>query len=484
VSDPVFVGLDLGTSALKGVVLSSDRDVLASARASYPTERPASGRAQQDPAQWLAALRDVVAALAAGIDASSWNGIGLSGMIPTLVLADADLEAAGPAITWEDDRAEDEGVAFRAETGPDELYARTGQWVDGRYLVPMWRWIARHEPQRVARAQHLLGAKDFLFARLTGSPATDPSTATGYGCYGLVEGGWIPELAGDLLPLLPNVRASTWTAPLSSAAADRLDLVPGMPVALGAADSIAGALAVGAASSGDCASLWGTSTVILGVSERLVADPDHRYLVSPLALDGSWGLEMDLVSTGSALAWAASILGLDDENDVLVLAARAPLGANGLRFLPFFGPGEQGALWDPSLRGTLDGLTLEHGRQDVARALVEGIALEHRRCLAVLDDAGVAPREVVAAGAPIGEPSFASLLADASGREVIRSAAGTSASAIGAALIAASAAGVVVANDAARDERVLPDTAVDTVWRRAAEAHDQLLSRLRGPHPS
>ncbi|MGZ4130832.1 MAG: xylulokinase [Actinomycetota bacterium] len=479
-SDPVFVGLDLGTSALKGVALSPGGEVLASARAGYPTDRPASGRAQQEPADWLAALRVVVAALAAEVGASTWEGIGLSGMLPTLVLADADLEAVGPAITWEDDRAQDEGADFRAESGPDELYRRTGQWVDGRYLLPMWRWIERHEPERAARATQLLGAKDFLFARLTGMPATDPSTATGFGCYGLVEGGWIQELAGDLTERLPDVRATTWTAPLSSAAADGIGLAPGLPIAVGVADSVAGALAVGVVRPGDCASLWGTSTVILGVSERPLADPDHRYLITPLALGGAWGFEMDLVSTGSALAWAASLLGLGDEGEVLDLAGRAPFGANGLRFLPFLGPGEQGTLWDPSLRGTLDGLTLGHRREDVARALVEGIALEHRRCLAVLDHAGVAPGAVVAAGAPIGSASFAAILADASGRDVIRSAVGASASAIGAALVAASVAGVDVANGAPRAERVRPDPAAASAWHEAADAHDRLLATMRG----
>jgi xylulokinase len=479
VSDPGFVGVDLGTSGLKGVVISSEGDVLASARAGYPTSRPAPGRAEQDPTDWLQALREVVGSLAAEVSSERWAGIGLSGMIPTLALADADLDPIGPAITWEDERAEEDGEVFRAVVGGDDIYRRTGQWVDGRYLLPMWRWIERHEPSRAAAARHVLGAKDLLFAQLTGVVATDPSTATGFGCFSLAGGRWDPELAGDLLPRLPDVRATTWSAPLSPRAADELGIAAGVPVALGAADSVAGALALGAVRPGDAASLWGTSTVILGVNDALVFDKRHRFLVTPLALGDAWGLEMDLVSTGSAFAWTAVLLGLDSEGAVLDLAALAPFGANGLRFLPFLGPGEQGALWDPSLRGTLHGLTLTHGREDVARALVEGIAIEHRRCLGVLDDAGVAPHQVIAAGAPIASTAFASLLADASGRTVVRSNVGTSASALGAALVAAAAAGADVPSGATPGERVEPDPAAREAWNGASDAHDRLLSVLR-----
>lgn len=477
-SDPVFVGLDLGTSGLKGVLMSPEGDVLTSARAGYTTTRPAPGRAEQDPDDLLRALREVVGALAAEVGSDRWGGIGLSGMIPTLVLANADLDAIGPAITWEDERAGDEGETFRAEVGGEDLYRRTGQWVDGRYLLPMWRWIERHEPSRATAARHVLGAKDFLFARLTGVVATDPSTATGFGCFSLADGRWDADLAGDLLPLLPDVQASTWSAPLSSRAANELGINAGIPVVLGAADSVAGARAVGAVQPGDAASLWGTSTVILGVSDAIVFDEHHRFLVTPLALGDAWGLEMDLVSTGSAFAWTATLLGLDDEGALLELAMSAPFGANGLRFLPFLGPGEQGALWDPSLRGTLHGLTLTHTREDVARALVEGIAIEHRRCLGVLDDIGVAPSHVIAAGAPIASASFTSLIADASGRTIVRSNVGTSASALGAALVAAAAAGVDVSSGAT-GEHVEPDPAAREAWNGVSDAHDRLLSTLR-----
>lgn len=479
--DEVFVGLDLGTSSLKGVVVSSIGEVLARAHAGYPTRRSAPGRAEQDPREWMRAIVDVVRALAERVAAPSWACVGLSGMIPTLVLADAAGEPVGPAITWEDDRAQLEGEEFRAEHGADSVYATTGQWVDGRYLVPMFRWIERRMLSEVAHATRLLSAKDFLFSWLTGEAATDPSTATGFGCFDLATGTWSPDLAGKTSRFLPEVRPSTASAPLTGAAASALGLPAGLPICLGAADSIAGAHALGANAPGDCAYLWGTSGVIIGVGAHRRADEGHRYLISPLATGEGWALEMDLLSAGSAFTWVAELLGAGgDEGAVLQLAELSQPGSHGVSFLPYVGSGEQGALWDPELRGTISGLTLGHARQDVARALAEGIVLESRRCLRVLDEAEVRPREIRASGGAFTSAFFTSLLADATGRAVVRPKEDGSVSALGAALLAAAAVG--------RDARWLeddgfdrtePDQRAEPGWNALAERHERLLAAVR-----
>ena len=189
-SAEVFVGLDLGTSGLKGVAMSNDGTLVATASAGYTTRRPLPGRAEQDPEDWFSAVAEVTAALAETVPVARWAGIGLSAMLPTLVLADRDGAPAGPAITWEDDRADPEGERYRAEAGEDVLYRETGQWVDGRYLIPMVRWVAREDPTRAERAAWVSSAKDHLFFRLTGDAATDPSTAAGFGCYSLAAGRW------------------------------------------------------------------------------------------------------------------------------------------------------------------------------------------------------------------------------------------------------------------------------------------------------
>jgi xylulokinase len=441
VSDGLAVGLDLGTSRLKGVVADSLGRVAAATAEPYPTARPVPGAAEQDPADWERAVRAVLGRLAEATPASSWKGIGLSGMIPTLVTLDAQGRPIGPAVTWEDARALRDGDAFRDRVGSGDLYRRTGQVIDGRYLLPMFARIRREEPDRAAATAMIAGAKDHLHAVLTGRPATDPSTATGFGCFDLTSGGWDADLLEEGLRdgdgrrvALPEVDLPSAATPLRSDVAADLGVPAGIPVSLGAADSVCGALALGARRPGDVAIVAGTSSVILGIAETPRLDPGQRYLVTPLA-DTGWGLEMDLVSTGSAVAWLTTLLGAAGEESVLALAARAEPGARGVSFLPFLGPGEQGALWDPSLRGTVAGLTLSHEPADVARALLEGIVLETRRCAEVLSE-GPDPLGDVAVAGWMSEDPVPQWLADATGRSVHPTTSGSGgASALGAALV-------------------------------------------------
>ena len=470
----VYIGLDLGTSGLKGVALAPDGTVVARASAAYPTRRPAPGACEQAPESWIAAAGSVAARLRDAAPPPRWRGIGLSAMIPTLVTARPGGEPAGSAVTWQDSRAGVRGEQLRERCGGDRLYRATGQWVDGRYLLPMFLRVADDEPARAAAAAWLLAAKDYLFAWLTGEIATDPSTATGFGCYRLDAGGWDGEviaaaaaLAGPAVPALPSlppVLPSSTCRPLRGEIAQRLGCGP-IPVCLGAADSVLGALGLGVRHPGQVAYIAGTSNVIMGVADRVVLDPGHRFLVTPLAEPGGWGLEMDLLATGSAVSWLAGLFGTGmDEAALVALAARvdprdAPL------VLPYLGPGEQGALWDPLLRGAFVGLELSHGRRHLARGLVNGIVLESRRCLAALDGTGRFGREIKAAGGSAADPAFRADLADATGRRVGQPGGhGADCSARGAAVLAALAIDGVMPGLEPAAPPAEPDPARAAIW--------------------
>jgi xylulokinase len=474
-SSDAFIGLDLGTSALKGVAISGASHVLSSARRSYPTERPAPGRAEQDPRAWSEGLHEVVASLAKDVPPSSWRGIGLSGMIPTLITVDTRGAPTGPALTWEDARAEEEGRSLREAFGAEELSRRTGQWVDGRYLLPMFRWIERNDPDRARATSAVLSAKDFLFSELTGAAATDPSTATGFGCYGLSDGAWIDELAGGVA--LPRVRPANETSLMTDTVAEELRLPRSLPVTLGAADSVASAFALGVRSTRECAYVWGTSTVILGVQPQPTTDAGHRYLVTPLAAGDAFGVEMDLLSAGAALGWTAGLLGLAGPGEVLELAEHSTPGANGTSFLPYLAFGEQGALWDPGLRGAISGLTVATTREDVARALVEAIVLESRRCIAVLDETAAAPHEIRATGAVASSPFFLRQLAGATGRPVLPVPLG-SAAALGAAMLAMESSGIG-ARVPDGGEALEAEPGAAEFWNARMVGHDRSLQVLR-----
>jgi sugar (pentulose or hexulose) kinase len=484
----LFAGLDLGTSSLKGAVVDAYGTVVASAQASYPTNRPSPGRAEQAPTDWIVATGRVLRQLSREAPAERWHAIGLSGMIPTLVTLNGSRRPIGPAITWEDARAEAEGEALRKAIGPDHLYHLTGQWVDGRYLLPMFMWLKRGEPDRAASTASICGAKDYLYLYLTGEPATDPSTASGYGCYELATGTWNPDIAaaaGVATSALPGIVASSATSPIRSEVASALELPEGLPVAIGAADSVLGAVGLGVTEPGQVAYIAGTSTVILEVSDRVQLDKAHRYLVTPLAISDRWGLEMDLLSTGSAMQWLAAVMGLaGGAPELLDLAAGSPPGADGLTFLPYFSSGEQGALWDSSLRGAILGLTLGHKREDLARALLEAIAIETRRCLGVLDETGHAVRDLKVAGMGAESSFFWQLLADATGRVItVPPSSATTVSALGAALIAAQAAGADPSTMHRHSEGAVllhPNPESASLWADISRRHDRSLAMISG----
>ena len=489
--DQVWVGLDLGTSGLKAVALGPRGDVVASARTDYSTARPEVGASEQSTDDWWAAVSTAVSALAAAVDPSHWAAIGLSAMIPTLVLADDGGSAYGPAITWEDARSEDEGDALREAYGPEALARLTGQWVDGRYLLPMAMRLASTGGVS-ASATSLLGAKDWLLQRLTGIVATDPSTATGTGCFDLATGDYDPAvlaaadaLAGRALPRPAPVVASTQTYPLREDVARELGLPVGLPVAVGAADSVCGVLGLGVDAPGDVVIIAGTSTVILGLSDDLALDDEHRFLVTPLALDG-YGLEMDLLATGSGLAWLATLLGVADASAVQALAqTEDPADDDVPTFLPYVAPGEQGALWDPMLTGALDGLTVRTTPAHLARAFASGLVCETRRCLGVLDEK--TPRRGVVHFSGQGVDAAALReLADASGREVHACGGAVPHSAAGAAAIAAIACGAGGSSTAYSVAHVVAGPSVSprperaALWADLAARHDAALARQRG----
>jgi len=432
--------IDLGTSALKLVAVSREGEVIATTRETYSTISTVTGQAEQDPDHWLKALSRAAKKIRSKL--SQWvlvEALALTGQMPTLVVMGRHKPIAR-AITWQDNRA-DQCVAERVDDRlRREIYLKTGVLIDGRYLAPLFQFHYRSKRQR---ANLILSAKDFLFHALTGLAATDPSTASGYGLYNLSTKAWDPELCnfwGISVEQLPGIKSSSFRAPLSKRGSQLLGCQPAIPVVLGSADSVAGAYAIsgGIADSRTATLLTGSSTVILKCDAGPRWDNQRRLLVTPLALDGAYGREADLLASGSAREWAAGVLGGGGgsritKKSIWELAYREPPGADGLLFAPFLAAGEQGILWNPSLRGTISGLTLTHDGPKIARALLEGMCFEIRRCLEVFEEE--APLSSARLAGWMAEiPQQSQLLADILGRPV-HAFRFSSASALGAALL-------------------------------------------------
>jgi xylulokinase len=388
---PCVLGIDLGTSAIKLVAVSRAGRVLATARESYDTISTVAGQAEQDCQHWLKALSVAAKKIGLRLAHEAWvEDIALTGQMPTLVVLSGQ-KPVGRAITWQDSRANGWVSERVDEDLRQDVYRRTGVPIDGRYLGPMFQY--HHGPKK--KAHTILSAKDFLFHALTGLTVTDPSTASGYGLYNLHLKAWDAELCqfwGLTKERLPSIESSSFRAPLNELGRQLLGCALGTPVMLGCADSVAGAYAL----SGDkqppetATILTGTSTVIMRCDSQPRWDRQGRYLLTPFAVDGLYGCEADLLATGSAREWAASVFqprGDKQRRRSLWQSAYgiAP-GAHGLLFAPFLAGGEEGVLWNSSLRGTLAGLTLAHSRAKIARALLEGMLFEIRRCLDVFGE--------------------------------------------------------------------------------------------------
>lgn len=431
------LGLDLGTSAVKVVALDGDGAVLATGAGSFPTFSALPDQAEQDPADWIAALAHAVVALDRTLagQVPDWRdrvaAIGLTGQLPTLVCLGAR-GVIGRAITWKDARADAWASTAIDPAERATLYARTGMPIDGRYLGPMFRY---HFAERCGEVEAVLSAKDYLCHVLTGVRVTDPSTAAGYGAFELESGRFSTTLAERwALPIraLPEVRAAHALAgPLQATAARLLGLRAGIPVTVGAADSVASAFAMAGLEEGVVCVAMGSSTIIIDAIRNPRPDARRRYLLTPHVEPGWYGREMDLLATGTGYEWLSGLLGWP-QGELDQRACGSPAGARGLTFTPYLAGGEQGALWDPTLRGALRGLTLRHTSSDIARAFLEGVCYEIRRCLEVLAES-VPVRDVVVSGHVVERPASLQLLADVL-RQPLRPCLPASPAALGAAL--------------------------------------------------
>jgi xylulokinase len=435
---PMTLGIDLGTSAIKVAAVGLDGAVIGEAAANFRTSCSLPQQAEQAPSDWLRAVSSAMRTLGDNLHGTGGGpgqvaAIGLTGQLPTLVCLSADAPMA-PAITWKDGRA-DAWAAVRVDAAcRARMYACTGMPIDGRYLAPMFRF---HFADRVDEIQCILSAKDYLLWALTGLRLTEPSTAAGYGIFDLQARRFSETLAEFWnLPrrLLPELRpANSLAGPLSSAGAELLGLPAGIPVSTGAADSVCAAYCMAGLDERVVSISFGSSAVVIGASAAPRLDPSARYLLTPHVTEAWYGREMDLLATGTGYRWLSELFGWP-EGEIDRVAAGAVPGAHGVFFAPYLAGGEQGALWNSRLQGALFGLTLRNSRGDIARAFLEGVCYEVKRCVEVLAES-TAVDSVRVSGNIVHSPGSTQMLADILARPVA-AAKDKSPAAIGAALLA------------------------------------------------
>lgn len=437
----MFLGIDLGTSGVKIVIVDRSGHVVGESGDRYPYYGAEEGLFEQEPSDWKESIRSAVISLREKVPESLWKSIeaiGLSAQMPTMVLTDRDGEASCRAIVWSDARADEQGRMLLKRWGKDLHYCKTGVKLDGRYIIPMYLWMKENRPEQIPETHYILSAKDYIYFWMCGEAVTDPSTASGYAVYNINNDTWDDELCAEagiqLIDLPAITHSENSSRKLKKELCKDFGLPHGVSVAVGAADSVAGVLGLGAVDSGTVCQICGSSTAIIAVGEKPAISPENKFFITPLAKTGSFGLEADILSTGKTSQWVAGILGKEVQW-LSGIAQSAPPGSDGVIFTPYLAGGEQGVLWDPDLAGGLFGLSFNHSIAHIIRAHYEGICFESKRCIGAFEKDGFKVKNIMMSGPITSEPFFMQLMADVIGIECIASSV-ENASAYGAAILA------------------------------------------------
>lgn len=394
---PGFVGIDLGTSAVKVIVQDDAGRSLASASRPYPTAHAAPGWAEQDPADWWhATCGALVQAL--GSSGATIRAVGLSGQLNGFVLIGADGHEIGAAPIWLDQRGVAEAEAIAAAADVPGL---TGNAMTPIAVASKLAWLRAHDPARLDRAAHVLMVKDWLLWRLTGEIATDPSDAASTAMAKADGTAWEPALvrsAGVAGTVLPPIRPSaSLGGRVTRTAALATGLPEGTPVAVGAGDVTALAVGCGLVAAGRVAITLGTAGHVVAPALRPGGLADLGLWRIPHALAGQTLLLGLIMSGGLSLSWLRHVLAAGGTPPPFAaleaLAAAVPPGSHGVTFLPFL-DGAATPHRRPDLRGAFMGLSSAHGAGDMVRAVMEGVAMAARDCTDALAAAGAEIAEI------------------------------------------------------------------------------------------
>jgi xylulokinase len=470
-----LIGLDVGTSSLKGLAIDEDGALLGEAERSYPFATPHPGWAEQDPELWWQAAQEVLEQL----DADHADAVGLSGQMHGLVALGADDRPLRPAILWNDGRSQHECELIEERIGLARLLELGGNRALAGFTAPKILWLAEHEPEVHERIHHVLLPKDYVRLRLCGEHATDVSDASGTLLFDVAARRWSGELAQALEV------DEAWLPPALESALPSGVTAAGVPVAAGAGDQAAGALGVGVIDQqGPASIVLGTSGVVFAARERYTSTTDGSLHAFCHAVPGVWHLMGVMLSAAGSLSWLHDLLAADAGYDELLEEAAAwEAGVEGLLFAPYLA-GERTPYADPDARGAFTGLSLRHDRGALTRAVLEGVAFGLRDCLDLIVAAGGAPpRARVSGGGSRGE-LWLSILAAVLETPLQRTLQDAGA-AYGAALLGGVAAGVfadpreAVAACVRTSATVEPDAALAARYAQLRPAFQALYPALR-----
>ena len=384
-SNRFILAHDLGTSGNKATLFDAQGNLVGSAFAPYDTAYPRPNWAEQQPQAWWEAVCSTSQKLLAssGVPAAEIAAIGFSGMMMGCLPVDADGTPLRSCIIWADQRAQEEAAFVAERCGADEVYLRSGHRTSAAYCAPKMLWVRNHQPDIYARAAKFLVPKDYIVHRLTGVFATDYSDASGTLLFDLTARRWhqpfldVLDLSVEQLPT--PYPSNTVVGQVTPHAARECGLAPGTPVVIGGGDGSCAGIGAGVIEPGAAYCVIGTSAWISVSTLAPAPDPQPRTMTFHHVHPERYAPMGVMQLAGGAREWAWKALA-DGDLDLDAAAAAVAPGAGGLIFLPYL-MGERSPWWNPQARGAFVGLSMQHGKPQMARAVLEGVACGLRQIL-------------------------------------------------------------------------------------------------------
>lgn len=485
----LYIGIDLGTSACKFLLVDGDGRVQNTVTKEYPLSFPHPGWSEQDPAHWWQACLTGVPELLAGFDAAQVAGIGVGGQMHGLVALDAADAVLRPAILWNDGRTAEEVAFLNGTIGQEKLSAWTGNIAFAGFTAPKLLWMRSHEPELFARIAKVMLPKDYLVYRLTGVHATDYSDASGMLLLDVAHKRWSAEmlaLCGLTEAQMPQLFESF--APVGTLTADTaaaLGLPQSVTVCAGAGDNAAAAIGTGTVGEGRCNISLGTSGTVFISSDTFRVDP-HNALHAFAHADGGFHLMGCMLSAASCNKWwMEEIVGTENYGEEQEKIGK--LGENHVFFLPYL-MGERSPHNDPDARGTFIGLSMDTSRAEMTQAVLEGVAFAIRDSFEVARELGISIDRTMICGGGAKSPLWKKIMANVLNIQVdvpqIEEG-----PAMGAAMLAAVADGTFASVKEAGDrmvrvkETISPDPALAAAYDRQYRKFAQIYPAVRELFP-
>lgn len=420
------IGIDVGTSGTKIVAINEEGKVVASVTKTYDLHNPKPGWAEQNPQDWKKAVFDGLSEICHKINGQEVRAIGLTGQMHGSVFLDEKGDVLYPAILWCDQRTAKQCEKINEIVGEKKLLEMVSNPALTGFTAPKILWLRDEVPEVYKKVKHVLLPKDYIRYELTGEFASDVADASGTLLFNVNKRCWHEELLSKLdIPVawLPKVyEGIEVTGKIKSSVAEQLHLSPNVVVVAGGGDQAAGGVGCGVVRSGIVSASLGTSGVVFAFAEHVHTDPEGRVHTFCHSVPGAWHVMGVMLSAGGSLQWFRNKLckeemeksketGIDAYEYITRPAEKVPIGSNGLIFLPYLS-GERTPHKDPYARGAFIGLSLMHGKAEMARAVLEGVAFGMRDSVEIMKGMGIPINEVRISGGGARSSLWRQIMAD------------------------------------------------------------------------